>query len=195
MEIKANEDEELEFNYWHEAFADGDIEHVENIPFLYPDDVDEENDVWTEDHDHESTDYSVNECISLQTTCLRKYSYENRFYFVTTFLLKEGALEELSIESLIEIDEDKLRMVRQTFRDKYHSIVWSGVGLCDIVDDCGNTVTAYLSAMESSFLYPMELCNTSLLTYWRCAYDFHTKKFTGTTLENRLVENRPLNCR
>lgn len=201
-------DAEFEFDYWYDAFPDGD--KVENIPFLF-DNREDEHENRIDDHDNPDNhgqqnmpeeahgvmqpDYSVEECVTLQFAHLRKFSYENRFYFVTTFLLREGVLDELSVDTLMKIDHNKLQKLRRILTEKYLNIIWNDIRARNITDEYGNPITIYMSAMEASFLYPLELCNPSLLTYWQCAYDFHTKSFETSTLEDRLVKNRPLNCR
>jgi hypothetical protein len=167
-----------EFDYWEDAYEET-IENINNVPFLSCDGTVER---------YITLDYSITDCISLQFPCLRRYGYENRFYFVTSFLLRESLITSVTMDTLRSIDQLQLQTWHKNIRQKYVSML-----LENHVDEFGNNLLNYLAAMDSSFLFPSQLCRSAMTRYWQCAIDFHTCRYSLTFIENCLIEIRPAN--
>jgi len=132
-------------------------------------------------------DYSIDQCIPLTTDVLRRFCWENRFYFVSTFLLQEGYLSSLA--NCTEITREKLSIYYNDIKRRYSKN--NGVFIYPDCDEAGNTSSAYLSALDSSFKYPLALfTERSLKKYWEIALRFHSGT-DGYSVESMLVNNRP----
>jgi len=135
-------------------------------------------------------DYSVDDCLSLTRTTLRKYSYENRFYFVSTFLHREELIPDVQYETLSQIDHEKLDRYMQVIRDRYFPASGQTKDLVDMYDRYGNSAWTYVGALLNSFKYPLELCPAAMQRYWMCAVDHHTNARKPVAIEKELIENR-----
>jgi hypothetical protein len=139
----------------------------------------------------EEADFSIDDCIPLPmdgtADGLAKFSYEKRFYFPSTFLHREGLLERLDIVNLMEFRKaPHLLLVHfDVLKDRYKNRTL-------VQDKNGNSLQTYWSALEKSFLFPLNMDQTQLYTYWATAASFHCGKKKHGSLLKTLKDIRPL---
>ena len=160
------------------------MEETDNIPFIISEEFHEDEYEWV------PYDYSIDDCINLTETALRMFGFENRFYFVTTFLLREGYIQDLSEETLNGITSDNLENTYQQLIQRYLD-----VDLHPEYDQHGNHRTLYLCALDASFSFPRSLCTASLIRYLDIAHLYHIGLLVGNEVEEALIPYKPIVCR
>lgn len=131
-------------------------------------------------------DYSIDECFGLTQSHLRKYGYENRFYFVTTFLLREQFINHIDMNNLMGITTSQLLSIKRRLEIRYKDL-----HIFYEFDDTGYSLEEYLTALFTSFRYPMSIPNGDLPLYWELCCKFHEKTHTSGVIEDELIDLRP----
>ncbi|KAJ3279267.1 hypothetical protein HK104_001607 [Borealophlyctis nickersoniae] len=113
-----------------QIISTSDILTQRNIPFIdpisksfdfdYNEEAGEEFD-FEEEKEEDLYNYSIDESLPLQHYPLRKFGYENRFYFVTSFLLREKLITNQQLEHLDEISLT-LKEYLTTLKAKYSNL-------------------------------------------------------------------------
>ena len=135
-------------------------------------------------------DYSIDDCLFLTQTHLRKFSFENRFYFVTTFLLREQFIKDVALDTLCTITVEQLHAIRKRLEIRYrhHEIYYA-------YDETGYSLEEYLSSMYSSFTFALSIAKENIEEYWKICETFHENDPKLDQIEKRLIALTSKNIR
>ena len=98
--------------------------------------------------------------------CLWKYSLDKRFYFATSFLLREKFIKSTKVEDTIHLTSQNLNDFADLIKIKYGNISRT------FQDTNENSSERYFCAMMKSLEYPKTCLNIRL--YWRLCNFYHS---------------------
>ena len=128
-------------------------------------------------------EYFYLECIRNTRQSLSRYCFEGNFYFVSTFLLQMGIVDDLS--QLVNITELRLKEMQTVIERQ-----WSVKKTEEDTDEDMNTMH-YFEAVGQSFVLPMQLSVPGLKRYWEIASMYHNKEATDESVLEYLTQIVP----
>lgn len=138
----------------------------------------------------QSANFYIDECINTKGenfSNIEKYTYESRFYLVSTFLEREKFISDFSLSSLMKFNQEKLANFNECMEAKYQDI--------NIRDQYDNSAVEYCCALNMALKFPTEISQEDLPKYWEICSEFHGKKLSDRYLLEKLNVIRPLYMR